>query len=378
MIRRGFTAVLITIIVLVILLFPATAYTQTSFTISSYSIESEDGGDVTDNPLMAGLTYTVSFEVTLDATLDGTTLRISTPLSKVGDVYWRLVNEYTGVNTNIWQPGQDSIQFDAIKGVAQFTCTGRVPSTYTTEELTNGDTLHFTSPISVVSLSLSGSGELLDEIETEVKDETIIAYQNLLSNKQSLLQVTGADPTYHTLAEDIVTLSEQLSEKGYVEGANSLLAILPDQEGDFPTIEELESDITEKSNLVASVDTDSSYANLVNDIISLAEVLGDEGYVNIADQLLDNLPDSAADFPEPASEQSSVPYLVVIIVLALITVAGFVLFMRAKSNNSFIQQQVEEEAGRLDVLLVRISKIDKQLANDISQVKEQLERISGR
>ena len=268
MIRRGFTAVLIITMVLVILLFPAIAYSQTSFTISSYTIESEDGGDVTENPLMAGSTYTISFEVTLDATLDDTKLLLSTPLSKVGDVYWRLVNDYTGVDTTTWQPGQDSIEFNATEGVAQLTCTGKIPSTFTTEELTNGDTLHFTAPISLVSLSLSSSGKLLDAIETEVKDETIIAYQNALNNKQKLLQSTGADPTYCTLAEDIITLSEQLSEKGYVEGANSLLAILPDQAEDLPTIEELEAAITEKSNLVAGVDTDESYANLVNDIIA--------------------------------------------------------------------------------------------------------------
>ena len=72
------------------------------------------------------------------------------------------------------------------------------------------------------------------------------------------------------------------------------------------------------------------------------------------------------------------PYLIVIIVLAVILLAFLVLFLRARSSASFVRQQVDEESGKLDVLSVRLSKIDRQLARDIEQVKEQLERISGR
>ena len=71
-------------------------------------------------------------------------------------------------------------------------------------------------------------------------------------------------------------------------------------------------------------------------------------------------------------------YIVIIIVLAVIILAFLTLFFRARSSSSFIRQQIDEEAGRLDVLSVKTSKIDRQLARDLEQIKEQLERISGR
>ena len=74
--------------------------------ISSYTVKNIDGSDVTDDRLMAGATYTVSLEINVGVDLSDTKLRLSTPMSKVEDVYWRLLNDYPGVNTNTWQPGQ--------------------------------------------------------------------------------------------------------------------------------------------------------------------------------------------------------------------------------------------------------------------------------
>ena len=113
-------------------------------------------------------------------------------------------------------------------------------------------------------------------------------------------------------------------------------------------------------------------------MIGLAKELSDKGYVESATALLGMLPDSELEFPVPVPQSSFLPYLIVIIVLAVILVLFFFLLLRARSDSSFVRQRVDEEAGRLDVLLVRTSKIDKQLARDIEQVKEELERISGR
>lgn len=378
MTQKGIMAALIILLMSVLLISPSTANAQTAAVISNYTIESKDGGDVTDKPLMTGAIYTISFEVSLASTLQGTSLSLYTPLEKVEDVYWSLVNNYTGVNTDTWQPGQNTIQFDAIKGIAEFTVTGKIPSTYTTEKLSNEDTLHFIKPISLVVLKLSASGESLNEITSEVKDETIAAYQTELNDKKSLLQTSGADPTYNALAQEIIDLAEELSGKGYIDAAISLLEKLPGTATDLPSMDEFNTAVAEKTALIESTDIDPTYADLANKIISLAEDLSNNGYVNNAMELINTLPDDATAFPKPTEKQSIILYLIIILVLALILIVCLMLLIKNKSSGSFIKQQVEEEAGKLDVLLVKISKIDRQLGHDIEQVKEQLEQISGR
>ncbi len=316
MMLKRLLAILVLCVASVTLLGTALVYAQTPSPaiIESYTIENIDGSNVTNGPLMAGATYTVSFEVNVGVDLANTTLILSTPLTKVEDIYWSLKNDYAGVDTNLWQPGQADIEFDVVKGLAKFTLKGSVPSDYTSEKLSNDDYLHFPRNISLVRLSLGPDATLLDEFPVEVRDQAIVAYQQTMTEKASLLKTTDADPKYENLATEIIALAEGLYSKGYVEEATSLL---------------------------------------------------------------NTLPESASDFPTPVPEGSYTIYIVIIVILAVILIAFLILFFRAKSNSSFIRQQVDEEAGKLDVLSVRTSKIDKQLARDIDQVKEQLERISG-
>lgn len=283
--------------------------------IETYVIENIDGSDVTNGPLMAGATYTVYLEVNIGVDLANTTLSLTTPMIKVEDVYWSLENDYPGIDTELWQPGRATIEFDVVKGTAQLTLKGAVPSDYTSEKLPNGDYLHFIESISLVKLTLGPDDTLLDECSAEVRDQAIVAYQQTLTEKTSLLQTTDADPKYEDLATEILALAEEFYSQGYVENATSLL---------------------------------------------------------------NTLPSSASDFPVPVEEGSFVIYIIIIVVLAVIMLAFMALFFRARANSSFLRQQVDEEAGKLDVLSIKTSKIDRQLARDIEQVKEQLERISGR
>ena len=160
-----FLAVVLLSTVLIMLLGAAMAHAQRPAlaSIESYVIKSDDGSAVTSGPLMAGATYTVSFEVNVGVVPPDTRLSLYTPMGKAAgqDVYWHLENEYEGVDTELWQPGLAEIEFGAVEGVAQFTVTGQVPSGYTSDELSNGDYLHFLKSISLVTLSLGE--ELLDE-----------------------------------------------------------------------------------------------------------------------------------------------------------------------------------------------------------------------
>jgi hypothetical protein len=289
-------------------------------TIESYVVENIDGTDVTEGHLMAGDTYTVSLTIKVGVDLADNTLILSTPMEKMGDVYWRLENAYEGVDTELWQPGLPQIEFNVVEGDAEFLLKGSVPSDYTSEKLPNEEDLHFPRSISLVQLSLGPDGVQLGERKLIVKDQAIVAYEQTLADKELLLQEATTDPNtaapeYVELVQDVMDRAEDLSSKGYVEDAKALLGILPS---------------------------------------------------------------SVSGFPIAVSEKSVVPYLIGIFVLALILIVFVGLLLRARSNSSFIRQQVDEEAGRLDVLSVRISKIDKHLGRDIEQVKEQLERISGR
>ena len=318
--KRRFLAVFALCLIFIMLSGTSTIYAQSPSTIgvSSYAIKSNDGSDMTSGPLMAGDTYTVSFEVTIDVDLANTTLNLQTPMEKVGDVYWYLDNDYPGVNTDTWQPGRDNIDFNAVKGTAKFRVKGSIPSDYTwetlsVEEWTGDEILHFAKPISLMTLSLGT--DVLDNRSVEVTDQTIDSYRQSLVEKENLLQTTDIDTKYRELVEGVIARAESLREDGFVQKARNLLGTIPG---------------------------------------------------------------SISGFPTQVSEKSILPYLIIIIVLAIILIAFFALYLKARSNSGFIRQQVDEEAGRLDVLLVRASKIDRQLAGDIEQVKEQLEKLAGR
>ena len=313
--RTRILAILILCSVLAMILGSAITYAQTPSLaiIESYTIENVDGSDVTDGALMAGATYIVSLDINVSVDLANTTLTLATPLEKVKATYWSLENDYTGVDTETFQPGQSSIEFDIVKGVAQFTLTGSIPSDYTSEKLPNDDFLHFVKDITLVELSLGT--DVLAEISAQVKDQAIDTYQQMLTEKNNLLQTTTTEPKYAAFAGSVIDQAENLSNQGYVQNAIDLL---------------------------------------------------------------DTIPSTSSGLPTPISESSSAPYIIIIIVLAIIMIAFAALFLRARANSSFIRHQVDEEAGKLDVLSVKSSKIDKQLARDIEHVKEQLERISGR
>ncbi len=354
-----------------------------SVDLKSYTIRDVSNTDVTGELLLAGDTYTVYFDVEVSTELPDTRLALSTSLEKAEDVYWSLENEdeYTGVDTGSWQPGQSSIEFNAAKGVANFVLTGTVPINYTTEVLANGDsevTLHRVKTIPMVTLSLGTEGELLDQRTSEVVDQNILAYRQILTEKKSLLQGASADPTYSDLAQDILDIAETQGDQGFVATARALLNTLPGSPSEFPGVQEYEQAKSAKLNVLQSTETQPEYEQLVSEMIALADDLNAAGYSNNAIDVLEALPGSALEYPEPIAGDSSFIYIIVIVIVVILLIAVLALLLRARSNVSFVKQQVDEEIGRLDVLLVRIGRVDKQLARDVEQVKEQLERLSGR
>jgi len=321
--KRCLLAVLVLGSMLALVLGPGAASAQDDLKvdITFFEVSNIDGSDVTGDHLMASDSYIVRFSINAGVDLGNNTLIVSTDLTKVGDVYWQLDNEYAGVNTETWQPGMSSIQFAIVKGTAEFTLRGKVPDGYTSHRISEtGAVLHLPRDMALLKLSLGPTGTLLEERSMNVIDQAINTYDKTLILRETALEqaTTGpapADVTYAGLAQDVVNQAKALSIKGYVQEATNLLATLPD---------------------------------------------------------------SAAGYPTPVQEGSYTPYYIIIGALAAVLLAALVLLLRSRSGTSLLRQQVDEEAGKLDVLSVRLSKIDRQLAQDVGQVKEELERISGR
>jgi hypothetical protein len=284
--------------------------------ITSYTINDAAGRIITDaDPLIAGSTYTVDFEINIGIA-SSDKLILTTDLEKAKDVYWELLNsdEYP---IEPWQPADKSIEFDAVKGVAQLKLTGTVPEDYTSEEpLPNGDVLHFEKDITVIKLSLS-SGDLLGQRSKKVIDQTISGYQSSLQEKQDWLEDADAESHYINLVEEVVNEAQVLADKGYAERATSLLNTIPN-------------------------------------------------------------PPEWSPKPIPQSIPSVLPYIIVIIIVVLIAIALVALFFKSRSSADFMRRQVQEETDNLDEIAHEAGRVNRSLSDKIDKVRENLEGISRR
>ena len=160
---------------------PAVAQDDLKVEISSFTVTNFDGSDVTDGQLMAGNSYIVEFSVDVGVDLANNTLLLSTDLEKVEDVYWHLDNDYPGVDTDTWQPGLSVIEFNIVKGTAEFTLRGKVPDTYTSRTIPEtGAVLHIPRDIALLQLFLGPSETLIEERAMNVIDQAISTYEKTL------------------------------------------------------------------------------------------------------------------------------------------------------------------------------------------------------
>ena len=128
--------------------------------IESFNIQNIDGSDVTEDYLMAGDTYIITMEINVGVDLGNNTLILYTPLGKVEDVYWHLENDYPGIDTDAWRPGQKSIEFDVVEGIAELTVKGSVSSDYTWTPISGYSyVLHAIRDLHLITLSLGPEGK---------------------------------------------------------------------------------------------------------------------------------------------------------------------------------------------------------------------------
>ncbi len=276
--------------------------------ITDLVVRDPNGNDVSNEPLVAGGEYTVTFSIAIGATLVDRIL-LTTNLERTRDVFWTLESNYDGVDLDTWTPGSPAIDFEARSGTADFTLTGRIPE-FITEKFwdENGRTIHAIQRFQLLIVSLDSNKEILDLREASITDQIIIRYGNLLQEKRTILDSVQMDPQYAALARSILAESEGLTAAGYYDAAITLLESIPSS--GFPT------------------------PPVVTNIF-LGSTLG----------------------------------------LAAISVILVLLFLRANRGKGFISRRVEDEAKKLDLLLVKATRVDKALSTEIETIKRELQDL---
>ena len=126
-----------------------------------------------------------------------------------------------------------------------------------------------------------------------------------------------------------------------------------------------------KTEKLDSISMDEKYNSLAFEIVSEAEYLTSFGLYDDAIQLLATIPDS--DYPEPP--RTTTLLIVSSIFLGITTIAFLLLFIRTRSSTSYLSSSVSEKADKLDLLLIKASRIDRSLADDLETIKKELKEL---
>jgi hypothetical protein len=204
---------------------PINAQAAVPIRIASFQVNTLDGKSMTGQTFMTGASYQIVFTLEVAAGIKDKGI-LTTGLSLLGDHYWSLKNQYPGINTTTWQPGQAQIDFDTIAGTVQLELQGTVPDDYVVSHSPGGDALHISKQIPLLSLSLPG-GQILEKKTGEVIDKSIETYRSALQNKQNLVDKTTGDPRYVDLVKALIATSKNESNSGYTDAASTTLSAIP-------------------------------------------------------------------------------------------------------------------------------------------------------
>jgi len=283
------------------------SFSQAPAVISSFQVLDPNGNDVTGESLVAGGSYTVKFTIEVGATLTDKIL-LSTNMEKSGNEFWTLENNYQGIDTSTWTPGSQSITFQAVEGVAEFTLEGKISESITERELTEVQkTVHALAEERILILQLD-SMDILDQRSYVITDQIIISYDQILTLKKNNIDSTSMEEKYKLLASEIISEAEYLTTFGFYDDAI---------------------------------------------------------------KLLDTIPDS--DYPDPPV--AATMYLVAAIVFVITSILFGILFIRSRSTSSYILSSVNEKADKLDLLLIKASRLDQNLSNEIETIKKELKEL---
>jgi hypothetical protein len=115
------------------------------------------------------------------------------------------------------------------------------------------------------------------------------------------------------------------------------------------------------------------YVTLYSNVLNQSKNLVNQGYVTDAINLLNSLPNSG----EPMGSALEMIMLPGIAIAAIVAVVFAVMFLRARSKNSYAQLVIEDQIKDLEGLTLRASKIDRTIASNLDGVKDRLKRLVG-
>ena len=141
------------------------------------------------------------------------------------------------------------------------------------------------------------------------------------------------------------------------------------------SIDTYQSLLSNRESLVKDSKADSRYIELVNKMVASAQKEGDAGYTERASAMLQSVPTSGW-IPQ---QSSNLLLWIIIGILAVLTLGGFFLTYKARTDLNFVKKRTDDQAKRLEIIASRIRSIgDANLAGEVTKVKQDLEEMSDK
>ena len=131
--------------------------------------------------------------------------------------------------------------------------------------------------------------------------------------------------------------------------------------------------LSRKIGGLSGASVDPRFENLFLSVMEQANATKRAGQVDVAIALLNILPNPDSFVPKPGVEST---FLYIAIGLAIVVVVLIIMVIRTKSSASYIYRQIEEKTRKLDLTLIKLSRIDKNIAGEISQIRSELEKVA--
>ncbi|MBI2854179.1 MAG: hypothetical protein HYX87_04570 [Chloroflexi bacterium] len=140
-------------------------------------------------------------------------------------------------------------------------------------------------------------------------------------------------------------------------------------------IEKYRSTLAAKAAMVDKTTADPRYVDFVTAVMTKAKAEAASGYTEQATEVLQAIPNS--DWISPQGSTTLQWILAGVFLLAALFLAF--LLMRARADASFVRQQADEQAKKLELLAAKASRTgDTALSNEITRVRQDLEEVGGR
>ncbi len=206
---------------------------DTATYIQKYTIKDGTTGDfIYSNDLTTGSTsgnlqisngqeLQITVTIKISTSNPSSSLTLSTGMAHPsGDHYWEH-DTSDGYNLGAYNPNSAIFSFTQTAGTFTITCFGVASGVVATSA--GGITLHKSVPVSLVALK-DPSGTILDEIKPNITDASINEYNTKLKDAQNKLSsLGGADPSWTSLAQNVISASQTVADQGLTDNAVAML-----------------------------------------------------------------------------------------------------------------------------------------------------------